>query len=230
MAKTITVSRKEAKAITRRRLLDSALTILDEEGVGALTTTAVTKRAGIAQSSFYVHFKDVNDLLRSLIEELEAERGKQTRAARRAARRSGKAEDLRDTFRIPLRDMLAHPQLFRLMLASRHDQSSPLGEWSRELARETRARLVDDLSAIGIKVDTPRRRRRLEMISDGLISLTETLALGHLEGLYPDVEEMVEVLLIFSTGYLRLIPRPASDAGQQRPQNGRANGNRASSA
>jgi AcrR family transcriptional regulator len=68
----LTTSRKEAKAETRQRLLDAALTVLDDEGDSALTTMRVTKLAGIAQSSFYVHFADVDDLLRQLVDDLLA--------------------------------------------------------------------------------------------------------------------------------------------------------------
>src|SRR5690606_7427064 len=63
------LTRSEAKDLTRRRLLRAALEILDKEGEAGLTTVAVAKAAGIAQSSFYVHFKDMQDLLRALADE-----------------------------------------------------------------------------------------------------------------------------------------------------------------
>jgi AcrR family transcriptional regulator len=198
-------SRKEAKAVTRRRLLDAALSILDEEGEVALTTTRVTTMAGIAQSSFYVHFADVDDLLRNLIEELIAERRRQTREARLALR-SGPldAERLRDTFRVPMSHSIAHPAVFRLLVRSRLDRTSPLGTWSRTVREESRRALVDDLVASGFPSATAADRRQVEMVADGITALTESLTLGHLDGRFPDLEEAIDVLVAFSHGYFTL--------------------------
>ena len=208
MADERTLTRREAKAVTRQRLLDAALEILDEDGEAALTTTAVTRGAGIAQSSFYVHFADIDDLLQSLIDELAANRRRETRIARVAARATPfEVERLRETFRIPINDLVAHPQLFRLVMRSRHDRTSALGEWSRSLHEDSRAALVEDLVAAGLPSATSSDRRKAEMIADGIIALTETLAAGHLEGRYRDVEEMIDVLIAFSKGYFTLIPR-----------------------
>ena len=59
--------RHVAKAVTRRRLLDAALEILDQDGLAAMTTIRVTRLAGLSQSSFYVHFADMDDLLHNLV-------------------------------------------------------------------------------------------------------------------------------------------------------------------
>jgi AcrR family transcriptional regulator len=196
--------RREAKAVTRRRLLDSALQILDDEGAAAITTTRVTKLAGISQSSFYVHFADVDDLLHNTIADLALERRRLTRHARRTARDAPwDVERLRETFRVPLQIMLAHPRLFRLGLRSRHDPSSPLGDWSRSDLEAARVALVEDLAASGLPVTTTVERRRAEMIADALIALTESLAVGHLEGRYPDIEEIVDILVAFSQAATR---------------------------
>lgn len=208
MAKTVAITRREAKAVTRRRLLDAALAILDTDGDAGLTTVAVTRRAGIAQSTFYVHFVDVDDLLHSLVEDLAAERGRLTRAARRASRAARDAPSLRDTFRVPLNDMLAHPRLSRLLLASRSD-GTPLGKWSRQIHERSRADLMEDLAAAGLTVETAEERRRAEMIADAIIGMTEALALGYMEGRYTEVEEMVDTLVLFSCGYLGKL-KPAS--------------------
>ncbi len=206
MADDARMSRKEAKAVTRARLLTAALEVLDEDGEAALTTTEVTRRAGIAQSSFYVHFVDMDDLVHGLVDHLASERRRQTRAARRMARRApGDVEALRDTFRLPLADLVSHPRLFGLVVRSRYDRSSPLGEWSRGVLGATRAALVEVLVSWGMPDGTDADRRRAEMVADGLVALTEMLALGHLEGRYPDLEEVIDVLVAFSRGYFPLL-------------------------
>ncbi len=205
---TRATTRQEGKAITRRRLLDAALRLLDEEGVASLTTTRVTTMAGIAQSSFYVHFTDVDDLLRNLIDELLAERSRATREARRALR-SGPtdAARLRDTFRIPMSHSIAHPEVFRLLVRSRLDMTSPLGAWSRAVQEESRRALIDDLRASGFPSRSAMEKRQVAMVADGITALTEAMTLGHLDGRFPDLDEAIDVLVAFSHGYFTLYRR-----------------------
>ncbi|GAT64622.1 TetR family transcriptional regulator [Planomonospora sp. ID91781] len=209
------LSRSEAKDLTRRRLIRAGFAILDAEGEAGLTTVKVAHAAGIAQSSFYVHFKDRQDLLRALGEQA----GRRLREAMREARmRSREAPDdmerLRDAFRLPLEAICRHPELFRIGLRARHDPASPLREYALATAAAYRAHFVADLTAMGFPVADEGDRRRLEMIADGVGALTNAMALGHLEGRYPDLEEAVDVLVTFSRGYLRLLQPP------HRPFNG----------
>lgn len=200
-----TPTRREAKAATRQALLDAALRILDEDGSGALTTISVTKRAGIAQSSFYAHFADMDDLLEHLTQQLARQRQSTTRRARwrfGAERSEGRGE-VRDMFRVPLEGLLRHPEILRLVLRSRLDPTSPLGRWSRELVEDNRRELIADLVAGGVPNRTDGERRRLEMFADGVIALTETMALGAVEGRYAHIEEIVDVLLDFTSGFFR---------------------------
>ncbi|HXM56204.1 MAG TPA: TetR family transcriptional regulator [Candidatus Dormibacteraeota bacterium] len=195
------LSREEAKELTRRRLLSAALRILDEKGEGGLSASAVSRAAGIAQSSFYVHFRDKDELLAVLGDEAVLRMRSALREARRRSREEpNDRERLRATFRLPLQRIAAHPALFRLGLRARHARSSPLGEATRELLAGYRRDLFDDLVMLGFAADTPVERRRVEMIADAYIALTEGLAIGHLEGRYPDVEEIVDVLALFTIG------------------------------
>lgn len=208
---SIPLSRSEAKELTRRRLIRAAFAILDEEGEAGLTTVKVARAAGIAQSSFYVHFKDRQDLLRALGEQA----GERLRAAMREARHRaretpGDRERHRDAFRIPLEAICRHPALFRLGLRARHDPSSPLQAFAVETNAAYRAHLVADLASFGFPTDRESDRRRLEMIADGIGALTNAMAIGHIDGRYPDLEEAVDVLVAFSYGYLRLLRKEPS--------------------
>ncbi len=199
--------REEAKALTRRRLLQSALRLLDERGEAGLSASAVSRAAGIAQSSFYVHFRDKQDLLRVLGDEALLRLRRALREARRRSREEPTDEDrLRATFRLPIEAIAAHPALFRLGLRARQDHASALGGLSRELLAGTRRELVEDLLMLGYPAGTAAERRTVEMIADGYIALTEALAAGHLEGRYPDVEAMVDVLVLFTAGPASLLP------------------------
>ncbi|MFB4319083.1 TetR/AcrR family transcriptional regulator [Actinomadura sp. 21ATH] len=197
----VTMSRREAKDLTRRRLLASALRILDTEGEAGLSTGNVCRNAGIAQSTFYVHFRNMQDLLQALGEEAGRRTGPVVREARRRSSAAPhSAERLREAFRVPLEMMCGHPEFFRLSVRARYDRASPLGDAARRRAAATRAQLVEDLVAAGLPGGTDTERARLEMVADGVYGLTETMATGHLEGRYPDLEECIDVLVAFFAG------------------------------
>jgi TetR/AcrR family transcriptional regulator, fatty acid biosynthesis regulator len=211
------LSREEAKEVTRQRLLKAALRILDEKGEGGLSASAVSRAAGIAQSTFYVHFRDKEDLLAALGDEAVLRMRRMLREARRRSwEEPTDLERLRATFRIPLERTAAHPEVFRLGLRARHSRT-PLGEATRELLAGYRRDLVEDLSVLGFPSSVPAERRRVEMIADGYIALTEGLAIGHLEGRYPSIEEIVDVLVVFTIGPRTLLPRRAPFSVERDP-------------
>ncbi|WP_336212287.1 TetR family transcriptional regulator [Nonomuraea sp. LPB2021202275-12-8] len=210
------LTRSEAKDLTRRRLIRAALAILDKEGEAGLTTVKVAKAAGIAQSSFYVHFRDKQDLLRALGDEGGEQLRRAMREARRQARESpSDTERHRDTFRIPIDAISRHPELLRILLRARHDPSSSLRDFAVETATVYRDHHAADLAALGYTADNERDRRRLEMIAEGINAATNALALGHMEGRYPEIEEAVDVLVALSRGALRWLR--SSQASPERP-------------
>ncbi|MCK2221876.1 TetR family transcriptional regulator [Actinomadura sp. ATCC 31491] len=208
---TTPLSRSEAKDQTRRRLIRAALAILDQEGEAGLSTVKVAKAAGIAQSSFYVHFKDMQDLLRVLAEEGGAKlRGSMREARRKAREARSDLDSHRETFRLPLEAICRHPELLRIQLRARHDPSSLLRDFAVESARVYREHHAADLAALGYTADDERDRRRLEMIAEGINAATNALAIGHLEGRYPDLDECADILTALSRGALRLLRHTAS--------------------
>lgn len=59
-------SRADASHPTRRELLDAAITIADRGGLEQLSVNEVTRQAGLAKGTFYVHFPDRAALLLEL--------------------------------------------------------------------------------------------------------------------------------------------------------------------
>lgn len=51
---------------TRRELVDAALVIADQQGLSSLSVETVTREAGHAKGTFYVHFSDRTELLLEL--------------------------------------------------------------------------------------------------------------------------------------------------------------------
>ncbi len=192
--------RKLAKQQTRQRLLDAAVAILDEQGEAGLTTTSVTRRAGVAQSTFYVHFVDMDDLLRALVSQLWASGRAATRRTRQRARAEALSvrEAVRALFRRTEQMLSAHPAVLRLVLHSRLDPTSPLGELTRAELETSRRNLTAALASAGAPHGTASERRRLAMRVDGIFALMETYALGLIDGRYEDLEEVIDALVAFA--------------------------------
>jgi AcrR family transcriptional regulator len=195
---TRALSREETKLITRRRLLDGAALVLRKEGSDKLTTSRVAREAGVAQPTFYVHFRDMAELLNALAEERIGQIRKPLRQARQSIKTAETDDPIRETFRVPLRSIIEQPELFRLWIQEQHRPGSPIGEAARELQDEMQRDLVEDLIALGAPVETPAQREQVEIIAEGLIALTQTLALSHIDGRYKDLEQIIDVLTRFA--------------------------------
>ncbi len=191
------MARAEAKARSRQRLLDAALEILDEGDVSDLTTVEITKRAGMAQSSFYVHFASIDQLLRDLVDEVWEARRELNRKARESANQDAIDEYYRVRFTAHVNGLIAHPSVFRLVVRSRLDPTSIVGEDARLQQAKSRENLTAWLVALGAPNSSEADRRRLRMIAAGLLAVNETIALGHLDGDFPDLDEVLEVLQLF---------------------------------
>jgi AcrR family transcriptional regulator len=196
-----TLTRREAKAQTRDRLLVAARRLILSGGETRLTASAVAREAGVAGATFYEHFKNRDELMlalaRDLFEELRRELGKRRSEALQSPHDE---ERLRLEFRTPIEILAANPDVFRLSLRVRHHAGSPLGDSSRRLTGNTRGDIVQELSARGYPAATPGERRRLEMIADIHIAATEVMALGYLSGRYPDIEEVLDMLVLVTRG------------------------------
>lgn len=201
---TRALTREESKLITRHRLLDSALHLLAENGYGALTASAVAREAGIAQPTFYVHFKDKNELLKTLAAEKIGALRESLREARRRVSEGAGVEAIRDTFRLPLKTLTENPELFRIYVQEFSQPASPFGEQARRLYEELRRDLAEDLAGFGVPVSTPAERQRAEMMAEAMIAQTQALGMGYIDGRYTDLEEMVEVLTRFAVGALMM--------------------------
>ncbi len=108
-------TRSEQKLKTRRALLDGALQILSPERVFSnLSLREVTRAAGIAPTSFYRHFDDMNDLGLALVEEAGLALRQLLRKARSRIKERGTAIDTSvDTF---MEYLINNTNHFRLLL------------------------------------------------------------------------------------------------------------------
>lgn len=64
------MNRKEQKKRTRRNIIDAAFALLNEQrSISNISLREVAREAGIAPTSFYRHFKDVDELGLTLVDE-----------------------------------------------------------------------------------------------------------------------------------------------------------------
>jgi TetR/AcrR family transcriptional regulator, fatty acid biosynthesis regulator len=198
------LSRDEAKSITRRRLLDAAAKLLGKTGYGALSASAVAREADVAQPTFYVHFRDKDDLLRTLGEEqFGALRGK-LRAARERYLAARDLGAIRESFRMPLEIWTEHPALLRLYAQEMLQPNSPLGALALQLRADICRDLAADLAHLGPPARSKRERERIAMTAEAIVAQTEALALGLADGRFESVETAVDVLTRFSVATLGL--------------------------
>lgn len=195
-----TLSREELKLITRRRLLEAAARLIGEVGYGGLSASAIAREAGIAQPTFYVHFRDKDELVRALGEEKIGALRSKLRDARERLKLGEGVSAIRETFRLPLEAYLANPAFFRLYAQEVRHPGSPLGEQARALGADLRRDLAEDLARLGFPSATDEEKEKLDMIAASMIAQTEALALAHLDGRYANLEAVVDVLTGFAVG------------------------------
>ena len=187
MAKAVVsppLTREEGKLITRRRLSNRPRGCSPRAASPGPRASAVARAAGVAQPTFYVHFRDMDDLLKTIGEEKIGALRTALRAARERVRRGrGRRGDPRD-----VHAAAPHPGrgagIFRVYLQQFHAPASPLGEQARRLREELRRDLTEDLAGLGMPAGTPTEREQLEMIAEAMIAQTEALGLAYLDGRY----------------------------------------------
>ncbi|XOV80594.1 MAG: HTH-type transcriptional repressor FabR [Aestuariibacter sp.] len=117
------MSRKEQKERTRRAIVDAAFSLLDEQrSMSSISLREVARKAGIAPTSFYRHFADIDELGLTLVDEAGLALRQLMRQARlRIASGGGVIHTSVATF---MEYVEGNPNVFRLLLRE-HTGTSP---------------------------------------------------------------------------------------------------------
>ncbi len=117
------VSRQEQKLKTRQNIIHAAFLLLDENrSLSAISLREVAREAGIAPTSFYRHFKDMDELGLTLVDEAGlALRQLMRQARRRIASGGGVIHTSVETF---MEFIAANKNVFRLLLREHTGTSS----------------------------------------------------------------------------------------------------------
>jgi len=189
------LTRKEAKERTRLRLIEAVLSHIRENGMSGLTTGRVAEAAGIAQSSFYVHFKDMDAALQAAADKMGQEmRGRLREQRERVDLSRAPKHNLRAAYEGTLRALLAYPAVTDLMLSRRRDKNSPLGETLRALIAEAREDLIGDVKRIFGDAAS-----EFELEAEIIVGLTLVAVEGVLDGRIKDVETCLDPMVAMTT-------------------------------
>lgn len=170
-------TRAEKKAKTRKNIIQAALNLSTTNGFACLSLREVTRAAGIAPTSFYRHFKDMEDLGLALVDEVSLTLRQLLRQARRRARvRRGVIRTSVETFMEYLENNEQH---FRLLMGER------LGEqkgFRKEIKKETR-RFVEELAEDIVKESEASQRDIInpELVAETMITVIFNLGMEALE-------------------------------------------------
>lgn len=177
----VQLTRRESSAVTRRRLIDAAIDLLRAEGAAAATTGRIAGAAGLAQASFYAHFRDRDACLEAAALEI----GELVLARLRAALLPIDERDLRGSIRrvyAALLDVfMVERELTLLFIAHRADASSPLGAGLRSSLARARADLVTAIRLYGVRPSAAEAACYAEILVSVMLGLAESVLAGRVE-------------------------------------------------
>jgi TetR/AcrR family transcriptional regulator, fatty acid biosynthesis regulator len=217
--------RRGKQGETRARLIQVTIDVVRAEGLSALTTSRITRAAGIAQPGFYAHFKNVDDLVRTAVSQVVEEMREKIGAARRRTFERFKtvvdAAGIDATTRAAYDDaldvFLSDPTFAELFLRYRRDPSL-LGGYMREAMEHVRQDLT---------LDVWRNARRLgfrdehypqvTFWAEQILGLFFTTAEALLDGRYTDRAMLVDHVARSSSAILRVQMRAAGLGSPPKP-------------
>lgn len=137
--KRMTTNRAQQKEKTRRAILDAAFRLLSQErSYSSLSLREVTREAGIAPTSFYRHFVDMEELGLTLVDEGGVALRQLMRRARQRIRNESSV--IRTSVETFMEFIQNSPQVFRLLLRERSGTSFA---FRRAVARELQYFIVE---------------------------------------------------------------------------------------
>ncbi|MBQ0831378.1 HTH-type transcriptional repressor FabR [Marinobacter sp.] len=180
-------TRAEQKLLTRRALMDSALAQLSaDRGFGSLSLREVAREAGIAPTSFYRHFADLDELGLVLVDEGGVALRQLMRQARKRIARNGSAISTSvETFMEYLGN---NANLFRLMLRERTGGSKPFRTAIKAEIDHFVTELADDLRRFAEEQRKPLSDARL--VAEAMVTLVFNQGADALDATPKEREEL----------------------------------------
>jgi AcrR family transcriptional regulator len=182
------MSRQTNKERTRRRLLQAILKTIHRYGYGALTTGRVAQLAGVAQPTFYVHFRSMDQALEEVAEWV-AEELNPSFDATAAAELERAAEVLEQAVLKCTRSLIRDRKVAEVFLRSRRDETSALGKRWVLLTGALRERMRQ----IVVKVRPDIAVADAALHAELLVSIVFGLAEAYLDGRVENLERATAI-------------------------------------
>ena len=163
---------------TKRRILDAAEDVFGELGFYEASVSEITRRAGVAQGTFYIYYHTKRDLFVELVEDM----GRRLRAAMRVASEDApnRVEAERAGFAAFFQFVAAHRRIYRIVEEAERVAPEAAHEYYRRISAGYERALRTAMDAGDI------RRLAPEAVAYSLMGIGHFLALRWL--IWPDEE------------------------------------------
>ena len=199
-------NRQESKLATRERLIDAALELIVEEGSIGFSMNKVTKRAGIAQPSFYNHFDDLEGLFEAMFEVSKDRYFYPLRNAFVELMQTAQMDNIYDIFlrmyTLGLEMIREQGALYRMVLAERAQMHSRFGQHVRTFIEDIQQEWITISLDFGIMEDTPESRMKYRVGLDAMFAMLEGFAIHYIDGRYKTIEQPAALMSKFTFDYL----------------------------
>jgi AcrR family transcriptional regulator len=182
------MSRQINKERTRRRLLQAILKTLHRHGHSALTTGRVAQLAGVAQPTFYVHFRGMEQALEEVAAWVTEELGPSF-AAEVSADADRPADVLREALVRCTHALVRDRKVAEVFLSNRRDQTSALGVRWVALTDGLRGHLKEIVTQVRPTLSPDEAALYAELLVGVVFSLAE----AHLDGRISDIDRATSV-------------------------------------
>lgn len=201
---------------TRARLIQAAIELVRAEGLSALTTSRITKAAGIAQPGFYAHFENTDELVRTAVSQVMEEMRVKISGARRRSfdhfssrNELGSFKATRAVFADNLEMFLSDPSFAELLLRYRRDPSL-LGGFMRGAMQRVRDDMTEDMWKVAAATGTPKERYPwVAFWAEQLLALFFVAAESLLDGRQTDKNLVLDSLSMSAVAIMRANQRLA---------------------
>ncbi|RMF18790.1 MAG: TetR/AcrR family transcriptional regulator [Candidatus Dadabacteria bacterium] len=193
------LTRQEAKLLTRQRLIVAAQDLLRQQDYDAISVSEITRVAGVAQPTFYVHFRDKDDILEAAARAI----GDDVRGTMRAAREQmllrihPSREGIREVLRIAMEALAQEPELMRLLYRELHGRDAPTARISRALYEELMTEVIQDIGTVLERFHLPAEPAGLRLKLDGLFMMALSFLLDRDEGRIDSIDPALELLVTY---------------------------------
>ncbi len=176
------MSRRVNKERTRRRLLQGVIKIIYRQGSAALTTGRVAQLAGVAQPTFYVHFKGMDEALQQVSDWVAGELGHAFDPSLADAQENVE-EVIEKALSTCARSLVRDRKIAEVFLRYRRDVTSPMGLRWMSLTENLRDRMEQLVLQVEPKQPAGDARVHAELLVSAAIGLAEAFVDGRIEDL-----------------------------------------------